>query len=42
MRERIHAYAEAGADQVIVRFATYRQEEQMQVFLEQVAPDFRH
>ncbi len=42
VRERIHAYAEAGADQVIVRFATYRQEEQMQVFLEQVAPDFRH
>jgi alkanesulfonate monooxygenase SsuD/methylene tetrahydromethanopterin reductase-like flavin-dependent oxidoreductase (luciferase family) len=41
VRERIHAYAEAGADQIIVRFATYRQEEQMQVFLEQVAPDFR-
>ena len=41
VRERIHAYAEAGADQVVVRFATYRQEEQMQVFLEQVAPDFR-
>ena len=41
VRESIHAYAEAGADQVIVRFATYRQEEQMQVFLEQVAPDFR-
>ena len=41
IREQIHAYAEAGADQIIVRFATYRQEEQMQVFLEQVAPDFR-
>lgn len=41
IRESIHAYAEAGADQIIVRFATYRQEEQMQVFLEQVAPDFR-
>ena len=41
VRDRIHAYAEAGADQVVVRFATYRQEEQMQVFLEQVAPDFR-
>jgi alkanesulfonate monooxygenase SsuD/methylene tetrahydromethanopterin reductase-like flavin-dependent oxidoreductase (luciferase family) len=40
VRERIHAYAEAGADQVVVRFATYRQEEQMQTFLEQVAPDF--
>ncbi len=40
VREKIHAYAEAGADQVIVRFATYRQEEQMQTFLEQVAPDF--
>ena len=39
-RERIHAYAEAGADQIVVRFATYRQEEQMQTFLEQVAPDF--
>jgi alkanesulfonate monooxygenase SsuD/methylene tetrahydromethanopterin reductase-like flavin-dependent oxidoreductase (luciferase family) len=41
IRERIHAYAEAGADQIVVRFATYRQEEQMQIFLEQVAPDFR-
>ena len=40
VRERIHAYAEAGADQVVVRFASYRQEEQMQTFLEQVAPDF--
>ena len=39
-RERIHAYADAGADQIVVRFATYRQEEQMQTFLEQVAPDF--
>ena len=39
-RERLHAYAEAGADQIVVRFATYRQEEQMQTFLEQVAPDF--
>lgn len=41
VRERIQAYAAAGADQVIVRFASYRQEEQMQTFLEQVAPDFR-
>ena len=41
VRERIHAYAEAGADQIVVRFASYRQEEQMQLFLEQVAPDFR-
>ena len=41
VRERIHAYAAAGAEQVIVRFASYRQEEQMQTFLEQVAPDFR-
>lgn len=40
VRERIHAYAEAGADQIIVRFASYRQEEQMETFLEQVAPDF--
>ena len=40
VREKIHAYVEAGADQVIVRFATYRQEEQMQTFLEQVVPDF--
>ena len=40
VRERIHAYSEAGADQVVVRFASYRQEEQMQTFLEQVAPDF--
>ena len=40
VRERIHAYTEAGADQVVVRFASYRQEEQMQTFLEQVAPDF--
>ena len=41
VRDRMHAYAEAGADQIVVRFATYRQEEQMQTFLEQVAPDFR-
>ena len=41
VRERIHAYAAAGADQIVVRFASYRQEEQMQTFLEQVAPDFR-
>ncbi len=40
VRERMHEYAEAGADQIIVRFATYRQEEQMQTFLEQIAPDF--
>lgn len=40
VRDRMHAYAEAGADQIVVRFATYRQEEQMQTFLEQVAPDF--
>ncbi len=40
VRERIHAYAESGADQIVVRFASYRQEEQMQTFLEQVAPDF--
>ena len=40
VRERIHAYTESGADQVVVRFASYRQEEQMQTFLEQVAPDF--
>ena len=41
VRERIESYVAAGADQVIVRFATYRQEEQMQIFLEQVAPYFR-
>ena len=41
VRERIHAYAEAGADQIVVRFASYRQEAQMQTFLEQIAPDFR-
>ena len=40
VRERIQAYAEAGADQIVVRFASYRQEEQMQTFLEQVSPYF--
>ena len=40
VRERIHAYAAAGADQIVVRFASYRQEAQMQTFLEQIAPDF--
>ena len=40
VRERIQAYAEAGADQIVVRFASYRQEEQMQAFLEQVSPYF--
>ncbi len=42
IRERIAEYAEAGADEIIVRFASYRQEEQMQTFLEQVSPEFKH
>ena len=41
IRERIAEYAEAGADEIIVRFASYRQEEQMQTFLEQVSPEFK-
>lgn len=38
--ERIHQYAQAGADTIIVRFASFNQEEQLQTFLTQVAPAF--
>lgn len=40
VRERIAEYAEAGADTVIVRFASFEPEKQLSVFLEQVAPAF--
>ena len=38
---RIRDYAEAGARTVIVRFASFSQEEQLGVFLEKVLPRFR-
>ena len=36
--ERIRRYAEAGADTVIVRFASFDQPGQMRIFLENVVP----
>ena len=38
--ERISQYAAAGAETVIVRFASYDQEEQLETFLSEVAPSF--
>ena len=38
--ERIHQYAQAGAETIIVRFASFQQEQQLQTFLTQVAPAF--
>ena len=40
VRERIAEYAEAGADTVIVRFASFEPERQLSAFLERVAPAF--
>jgi alkanesulfonate monooxygenase SsuD/methylene tetrahydromethanopterin reductase-like flavin-dependent oxidoreductase (luciferase family) len=40
VKERIDQYLEAGADTVIVRFASYSPEQQLSTFLEQVAPQF--
>ncbi len=38
--ERIGQYADAGADTIVVRFASYSQEEQLEAFLSDVAPLF--
>ncbi len=40
VKERIAQYLEAGADTVIVRFASFEPEQQLSTFLEQVAPEF--
>ena len=40
VRERIAEYVEAGADTVVVRFASFEPERQLSVFLERVAPSF--
>ena len=40
VKERVAEYFEAGADTVIVRFASFEPERQLSVFLEQVAPAF--
>ena len=40
VKERISEYLEAGADTVIVRFASFEPEQQLSTFLEQVAPEF--
>ena len=39
--ERIRLYAEAGADTIIVRFASFDQETQLESFLHNVAPSFQ-
>ena len=41
VKDRIAEYAEAGADTVVVRFASFEPERQLSTFLEQVAPEFR-
>ncbi len=38
--ERIRCYQAAGAETMIVRFASFDQERQLSVFLEEVAPEF--
>lgn len=40
VKERVAEYFEAGADTVIVRFASFEPEQQLSAFLEQVAPEF--
>ena len=40
VKDRIAEYFEAGADTVVVRFASFEPEQQLSAFLEQVAPDF--
>lgn len=40
VRERIAEYVEAGADTVVVRFASFEPERQLSAFLERVAPAF--
>ena len=38
--ERMKQYADAGADTIVIRFASYNQEEQLEAFLSGVAPHF--
>jgi alkanesulfonate monooxygenase SsuD/methylene tetrahydromethanopterin reductase-like flavin-dependent oxidoreductase (luciferase family) len=40
-KERIAEYAEAGAETVIVRFASFQPEKQLDTFLNEVAPVFQ-
>lgn len=41
VKERIAEYAEAGADTVIVRFASFQPEKQLDTFLSEVAPVYQ-
>ncbi len=41
VKERLHEYAEAGAQTLVVRFASFQPEQQLDSFLELVAPEFR-
>mgnify|MGYP003323422681 FL=1 len=38
--ERLSEYVTAGADTVVVRFASFEPERQLEIFLEKVAPAF--
>ncbi len=40
VKDRIAEYAEAGAETIIVRFASFKPERQLDAFLEEVAPAF--
>ena len=41
VKERVAEYVEAGASTIVVRFASFEPERQLDLFLEQVAPAFR-
>ncbi len=40
VKERMAEYVEAGAQTLVVRFATFEPQRQLDIFLEQVAPEF--
>ena len=40
VKERMAEYVEAGAQTLIVRFASFEPQRQLDIFLEQVAPEF--
>jgi hypothetical protein len=41
VKERLLEYADAGAETLVVRLATFEPERQLDIFLDQVAPAFQ-
>ncbi len=41
MKERMAEYAAAGAETLVIRFASFDPERQLDIFLDQVAPAFQ-